>query len=155
MQQKIRRIAFEVYENNFEEKEILLAGILDSGLKLASQIGTEISKISDIQVKLVRIDVDKTAPTQSNIELNCSEKEIIGKAIVIVDDVLNTGRTVAHCLKPFLSVAVKKIETAFLVNRSHINFPISSKYTGYQVSTMLNDHIEVLLEGNDAGVYLH
>ena len=76
------------------------------------------------------------------------------KTIIIVDDVLNTGRTLAYAMKPFLCIEVKKIEVAVLVNRSHPLFPIQPSYTGYELSTTLTEHVEVVL-GKKAGVYLH
>jgi pyrimidine operon attenuation protein/uracil phosphoribosyltransferase len=71
-----------------------------------------------------------------------------------VDDVLNTGRTLVYGLKPFLNIEVKKIETAVLVNRSHGLFPVYPQYTGFQLTTTINDHVEVNL-GKESGVYLH
>jgi len=56
-------------------------------------------------------------------------------------------------MKPFLNVEVKKIEVAVLVNRSHTLYPIQPKYTGFELSTTLNEHVEVVL-GKKAGVYL-
>jgi pyrimidine operon attenuation protein/uracil phosphoribosyltransferase len=71
-----------------------------------------------------------------------------------VDDVLNTGRTLAYAMKPFFEVGVKKIEVAVLVNRSHTLFPIMPTYAGYALSTTLKDHVEVVL-GKKSSVYLH
>jgi pyrimidine operon attenuation protein / uracil phosphoribosyltransferase len=103
----------------------------------------------------VKVSLDKSAPQQSDIVLDCDLKEIKKKVIVLVDDVLNTGRTFAYGMKPFLNTEVKKIETAVLVNRSHTLFPIYPQYTGYQLSTTLKEHVEVRLSKDDSGVYLH
>jgi len=154
VQQKIRRIAYEIYENNFKEKEIILAGIVDKGYDLAKHIEAELLQISDLKVTLVAINLDKFAPTQGEISLDCDEQILVNKCIVLIDDVLNTGRTMAYSLKPFLDVKVKKIETAVLVNRSHTNFPISCKYTGYQLSTTFNEHVDVQLKKGKKAVYL-
>lgn len=152
--QKIKRIAFEIYENNFKEKEIVLAGIVGKGYDLAKLLEKHLTKISAIKVKLVAVNLDKSAPTQSEIELDCDEKVLLNKAIILIDDVLNTGRTIAYSLKPFLDIKVKKIETAVLVNRSHTQFPISCEYTGYELSTTINEHVEVILEKEKKAVYL-
>lgn len=154
VEQKIKRIAFEIYENNFKEKEIVLAGIVGKGYDLAQLLEKHLTKISAIKVKLVAVNLDKSAPTQSEIELGCNEKELINKAIILIDDVLNTGRTIAYSLKPFLDIKVKKIETAVLVNRSHTQFPISCEYTGYELSTTINEHVEVYLDKEKKAVYL-
>lgn len=155
VQQKIRRIAFEIHENNFQEKNIVLAGIYDKGYKLAQLIQEQLVLISKANIILVRIDLDKLAPTQSEIKLDSPLEDLKKKTIILIDDVLNTGRTLAYSLKPFLNISVKNIETAVLVNRSLTQFPISCKYSGYQLSTIIDDHIEVVLKEKDMGVFLH
>lgn len=153
VRQKIRRMAFEVYEHNFKEKSIVLAGIEGQGYTLAKLLGKEIESISPLRIKLVKVTIDKSTPQQSEVQLDCDLKEIKKKCIIVVDDVLNTGRTFAYSLKPFLSTEVKKIEIAVLVNRSHTLFPIYPQYTGYELSTTLREHVEVVL-GKEQGVYL-
>jgi pyrimidine operon attenuation protein / uracil phosphoribosyltransferase len=153
LKQKIRRIAFEIYEQNFKEKVIIVAGIDGQGYVLAKQIVKELENISPAEVKLVKVSLDKLAPQQSEVTLDCGIKEVKKRSIVLVDDVLNTGKTLAYGLKPFLNIEVKKIEIAVLVNRSHANFPIYPMYTGYELATTINDHVEVIL-GKESAVYL-
>ena len=153
VEQKIRRIAFEVYESNFKEKSIVLAGIEGQGYLLAQLIGDELGSISPITVQIVKVSLDKLAPQQSEVEVNCDEKAFKKKCVVVIDDVLNTGKTLAFGMKPFLTVEVKKIEVAVLVNRSHTLFPVQPKYTGFELSTTLNEHVEVVL-GKKSTVYL-
>lgn len=152
--QKIRRIAYEIYENNFEEDTLVLAGIEGQGYLLAGMLQQELKKISGRDIKLVKVSLDKGAPAQSEIGLDCSLEELTGSTIVLADDVLNTGRTLAYSLKPFLQHRIKKLEIAVLVNRSHTNFPVLAKYTGYELATTLSEHIRVVLEGEAKGVYL-
>lgn len=153
IRQKIRRMAFEIYESNFSEKLLVLAGIEGQGYLLAELLAKELESVAPIPVKLVKVSVDKKAPQQSEVSLDCDLKEIKKKCVVMVDDVLNTGRTLAYALRPFLRIEVKKIETAVLVNRSHTAFPIYPQFTGYELSTTLKDHVEVEL-GDAPAVYL-
>jgi pyrimidine operon attenuation protein / uracil phosphoribosyltransferase len=153
IKQKIKRIAFEIVENNFKEKTIVIAGIDGQGYLFAKLISKELKSISPINVMLAKISVDKFAPTQSEVTMDVSTKEIRKKCILLVDDVLNTGRTLAFALKPFLETGVKKIEVAVLVNRSHTQFPIMPTYTGYELTTTLKDHVEVVL-GKNSAVFL-
>ena len=152
--QKIRRMAFEIYENNFKEKQLIIAGIDGQGYILAKYLTKEIESISPIKTTLVKLSLDKLAPQQSEVTVDCDLKDVKRKCVILVDDVLNTGRTFAYGLKPFLSIEVKKIETAVLVNRSHTLFPIYPQYTGYELSTTIDDHVEVAL-GKEKAVYLH
>lgn len=153
VKQKIRRMAFQIYENNFKEKQLVIAGIEGQGYVLATEILKELESISPIEVKLVKVSLDKLAPQQSDVTLDCDLKEIRRKCVVLIDDVLNTGRTFVYGLKPFLHIEIKKIETAVLVNRSHALFPIYPKYTGYELATTIDDHVQVLL-GKETAVYL-
>ena len=153
VKQKIRRMAFEMHEHNFKEKNIVIAGIDGQGYILAKLIAKQVESISPLEVKLVRISLDKQAPEQSDIKLDCELKEVKKKSIILVDDVLNTGRTFAYGMKPFLNIEVKKIETAVLINRGHTMFPIHTQYTGYELSTTIKDHVEVNL-GKETAVYL-
>lgn len=153
VKQKIRRMAFEIYENNFKEKSLVIAGIDGQGYVLAKQLTKEVEAVSGMEVNLVKVTLDKLAPQQGEVTLDCDIKLVKKKCIILVDDVLNTGRTLAYGLKPFLDTEVKKIETAVLVNRSHTLFPVYPQYTGYELSTTIKDHVVVML-GKEAAVYL-
>lgn len=153
VKQKIRRMAYEIYEHNFKEKNIVIAGIEGQGYVLAKLLVKEIEAISPLEAILVKVSLDKLAPQQSEVSLDTEIKTLRKKCIILVDDVLNTGRTFAYGLKPFLDIEVKKIEVAVLVNRSHTLFPLYPQYTGYELSTTIRDHVEVVL-GKETAVYL-
>jgi len=155
VEQKIKRMAYEIYENNFDEKSLVVAGIFDNGYYLAKLLVEELKIIAPFEITLVKIDIDKKKPSQSEITLDCALDKLRNHTIILVDDVLYTGKTFAYSMKPFLNIKVKKLEVAVLVNRSHTVFPISSKYTGYELSTTLNEHIEVQIGRKKMAVYLH
>ncbi|MEJ0034350.1 MAG: phosphoribosyltransferase family protein [Bacteroidota bacterium] len=152
--QKIKRMAFEVYEHNFQEKEVVFAGIEGQGYTLATLLAKQLEEISSIKGKVVKVSIDKSAPLQSDIVLDAEPSSFKKRCVIVVDDVLNTGKTLAYAMKPFLGIEVKKIEVAVLINRSHSTFPIQPTYTGYGLSTTLTEHIEVIL-GKSSAVYLH
>lgn len=151
---KINRMAFEIYENNLEEKILFLAGIDGQGYVLAKLLAAQLRKISPIEISLLKVFIDKKMPEKSEVKVDAPLNELNKKVIVLVDDVLNTGKVMTYSMKPFLSVAVKKLELAVLVNRSHLQFPVQPRYTGYALSTTLSEHIEVILDKSSA-VYLH
>ena len=152
--QKIRRIAYAIFENNFKEKIIVLAGIDGQGYTLAKILAQEVESISPLKTIVLKVSLDKLAPLQSEVSIDGDAKELKRKCVILIDDVLNSGRTLAYGLKPFLSTDVKKIEIAVLVNRSHTTFPLTPTYTGYELSTTLTEHVEVVL-GKKSSVYLH
>jgi len=155
IQQKINRIAYQILEDNLDEEEIVLAGIWDRGYKLAIRLKEVLLKISDFKIVLLRIDLEKT-----NSKLIAStdqpESEWRNKVIILVDDVLSSGKTLAYGLGVFLNTPHKKIRTVVLVDRSHKIFPIATDFVGLQMSTVLKEHVDVVLdvEGAEDCVYL-
>ena len=153
VQQKLDRLAWQIYEQNYKEKEIIIAGIADRGVLLAKKLADKLMEISNIKVKLSAIKVDKDHPFYKDIEVDIQEKEYKNKVIILVDDVLNSGKTLMYGAKYFLSVPLKRLSTIVLVDRNHNRFPIKADFVGLSLSTTLKEHISVELEKN-AGVYL-
>lgn len=154
IQQKITRIAFEIYERNVGEEGVVFAGITGMGFVLSGLLAEKLKEISPLEVKQIEIILDKSSKVIGEIKL--SEKfSFEGKCVIIVDDVLNTGRTLTYAMGSFLAEAVKKLEVAVLVNRSHKLFPVSPDYTGYELSTTLSEHITVTLDPLASSVHLH
>jgi pyrimidine operon attenuation protein/uracil phosphoribosyltransferase len=154
--QKIRRIAFQIYENNFEEKEIIVAGIVGEGYCLADLLCQHITEISKIKTKLIKIDLNKEVPYERPVTFDSDTKAFEQKVIIVVDDVLNTGRTFSYSLAPFLSMHVKKIQVAVMVDRNYRKFPISADYIGYELSTTLSEHVNVVIsDEKKRGIYLN
>jgi pyrimidine operon attenuation protein / uracil phosphoribosyltransferase len=154
IQQKVRRIAYAIYENNFDETELWLVGIQGQGWRFAGMLQEVLQEISPLKVSLIRLELNKQAPLQAEILLHGAPDSLQDKSIILTDDVLNTGRTLAYSLKPFLQQRIKRLEIAVLVNRSHTTFPVQAKYTGYELATTLSEHIDVQLEEGAMAVYL-
>ena len=154
IEQKIRRMAYEIYEQNYEQKELILAGVDENGLKLSISLKKEIDAISDIKVHVIKLDVEKDAPVQPKVDLS-HFPQIEQFTVIVVDDVLNSGRTMIYAIDPFLQLGAKKIQTAVLVNRSHKRFPISVDYKGLELATTIQEHIQVDLSESDSSAYLY
>jgi len=153
--QKITRMAFEIYERNLHATGgMVVAGITGMGTILGHLIATELRKISPFQVEEVEVILDKQAVSTSDVKLSV-DIPLKGKTILLVDDVLNTGKTLVYALKPFLGYEVEKMEIAVLVNRSHGLFPVKPDYTGFELATTFNEHIRVNFSDNSYAVHLH
>ncbi len=149
---KLRRMAYEILENNFEESQLVIAGIRESGSVIARNIQQLLKEITNIETQLVTISLDKKDPR----EVTVSEKiDFNNKVIILIDDVANSGKTLSFALKPFLDSQPKKIQTLVLVERSHKVFPVHPDYVGLSVATTLQEHIYVEVEGEVVtGAYL-
>ena len=148
-----QRIAYQIYEANFEQTEIYLAGIANNGELYAQKIKTYLEEISPLKIHLVQLVVNKKAPL-SPIKCSHSLEDLKNQSVVVVDDVLNTGSTLMYAVKHLLEVPLAQLNTAVLVNRNHKKYPVKADFKGLSLSTTLNEHIEVVFSGKDTGVYL-
>ncbi len=146
IQQKIKRLAIEILENNFEESEIILAGINNTGLGFARMVLEELRKITAIKLTLTRIRLNPAAPLSQEVQVEMPLEQLSGKAIIVIDDVANTGRTIFYAIKPILNILPKKVEVAVLVNRTHKSFPIMVDYVGLSLATTLMEDIDVQIQ---------
>ena len=149
VRQKIRRLAIEILENNFEEPEIILAGINNNGMAFALLLMEELKTLTRIPIILTRIRLNPANPVGDPVKLEMPEAELQGKSVILVDDVANTGRTLFYACKPLLDILPKKIETAVLVDRTHKSFPILVNYIGLSLATTLLQEIEVRIRDTE------
>jgi pyrimidine operon attenuation protein/uracil phosphoribosyltransferase len=154
IKRKLERIAYEILENNHDEKEIFFIGIRERGTKIAKKIAAVIGKISELKIEVVRVELNKQAPLEDDIAFNKKAIEFDKKVVVLIDDVANTGRTMCYAIKPLLNYIPKKIEVAVLIDRDHKAFPVTADYIGLTLSTFIQDHIYVELESGKEKVYL-
>ncbi|GGG60269.1 phosphoribosyltransferase family protein [Bizionia arctica] len=150
---KIKRIAYQIYENNVNETEVVLAGIDSNGYILAKKLKTILSKISSINPILCKVIIDKKNP-RNDISTSLKKQDYENKSVVLIDDVLNSGTTLIYGVKFFLDVPLKQFKTAVLVNRNHKKYPVKADFKGISLSTSLNEHIDVILEGKEFRAYL-
>jgi pyrimidine operon attenuation protein/uracil phosphoribosyltransferase len=143
IQQKIDRLAFEILENNFEEKELVLAGINNNGMTFAGLLRDALVKITRIPIRLIHVRLNPAKPLQDPVLIDVPVDELKGKSIIIVDDVANTGRTIFYAIKPFMDILPRKVEVAVLVDRKHKSFPIAVDYVGLSLATTIQEDIDV------------
>ena len=144
--QKIKRLAWQVYEKNLAEKEIIVVGISERGLMLAKQLAVHIQEISKIKTKLAHLELDKDNPYNKKVALNLEIKEYTNKVVVLVDDVLNSGKTLMYAAKHFLTTPLKRLAIMVLVDRNHNRYPVKADYVGLSLATTLQEYISVVLE---------
>lgn len=141
---KMRRMAYEILENNTEADHILFAGIADNGLVVARAIAAIVHEISGKSTDVITLSLDKKHPsvvtTDRPVDFN-------NQVVIIVDDVTNSGKTLTYALKPILEAYPRKIQTLVMVERSHKKYPVHPDYVGVSLSTFLHEHIFVEVTG--------
>lgn len=148
IQHKIKRIAYQIYETNVDEKEIIIAGIAENGYVFAKRLKHILEDISELTVILCEVTMDKTAP-QNTVKTSLLPDEYQNKAVVLIDDVLNSGTALIYGVKHFLEVPLKRFKTAVLVNRNHKKYPIKADFKGISLSTSLHEHVNVVFGKQD------
>ncbi|MFT6808010.1 MAG: pyrimidine operon attenuation protein/uracil phosphoribosyltransferase [Saprospiraceae bacterium] len=149
--QKVIRLAYEIIEHNSQEKKIYLAGINNNGYAFAKLLLEQIQSVPGcpLTAELIQIHLDPAKPTLSDITIDMPSGSLKNKNVIVVDDVANTGRTIFYAFTPFMSLLLKKLQVAVLVDRKHKNFPINVDYVGLTLATTIEDHIEVNLTQKD------
>lgn len=154
IQHKTKRIAYQIYEANVEEAEIVIAGIDGGGLLFAKKIQSVLKKITEAEINLCKVFMDKKNPVESGVRTSMDAADYANKSVVLVDDVLNSGTTLIYGVHHFLQVPLKQLKTAVLVNRNHKKYPVKADYKGISLSTSLQEHVKVTFEAKNDAVYL-
>jgi pyrimidine operon attenuation protein/uracil phosphoribosyltransferase len=153
IKRKIKRISLQIIESNIEEKEVVLAGIEENGFLLAKELNKMITELSNLNIKLCSLKIDKKNPL-NNISTSLNSSEYKNKSIVVVDDVLNSGSTLMYAVKHFLDTELRQLKTAVLVDRNHKKFPIKADFKGVSLSTSIQNHVKVQFDENSIEAFL-
>lgn len=152
--QKIMRLAHQILENASDEKTIYLAGICGNGIRIAHKISAILKQHTDQTVTVFEVTLDKDNPLDFPIEINIDKSLLINGFIVLIDDVLNSGKTMQYGLVKLLEQHVKAIKTVALVDRRHRRYPIKCDYVGITLSTTLKDRVEIDFDSADYNAIL-
>ena len=154
IEHKIKRIAYQIYETFVDEETVVIAGIAKNGYIFAEKIAQALTSISTIKIALCEVYIDKLNPNDA-ITTSIPKEDYQDKGLVLVDDVLNSGTTLAYAIKHFLEVPLKKFKTAILVDRNHKKYPVKADFKGISLSTSLQEHVQVVFEEETSYAYLN
>lgn len=143
---KLRRMALEIVERNYEKNELILIGIKDNGSFIARKIARYLKETFKGKLLISDLSINKKQPAEI---LLSHDLDLNNKVIILIDDVANTGRTMLYALKPLLMQLPEKIQTLALVERTHKLFPVAVDYVGVSVSTTLLENIIVEIENEE------
>ena len=149
---KLRRMAFEILERNNGASSVSIAGIRENGYVVAQELKAILTDISSLQIDLIEIQIDKSNPIHCSIPTDIDVKD---KILIVVDDVVNSGKTLLYGILPFLQFSPKQIQTLTLVERSYKIFPVHVDFVGISLATTLQENISVeVVDGKLAGAYV-
>ena len=149
VRRKLERIAHQLHEEHHREAEVVLVGISGRGSKLAKRLAALLEGIASFQVEVLELHLDKDAPHAHPITLSAPPERLSDRVVVLVDDVLMSGRTLMHAAAHLVRMPVKRLTTVVLVDRRHRTFPIRADIVGLTLSTTLQEHISVELGRRD------
>ena len=152
--QKINRIAYQIVEKYHNEKMITFVGISSKGFLLAKRLQKYFSLICPIEIELIDLKINKKNPLSEPIEIS-PKIDFKNKTVILIDDVLNSGRTLMHAASLITHQGAKQLNTIVLIDRRHRKFPIKADWVGLTLSTTLQEHISVEFTSNQIEVYLH
>ncbi|MBK9758926.1 MAG: phosphoribosyltransferase [Flavobacteriales bacterium] len=153
IQRKLKRISIQLCEETWTEKELVIVGIAPRGVELAKRLGTSMGKVSNASIELVKLHLDKDDPHTGPVKLSVELGHLKNKTVILVDDVLMSGRTLMHAAAHLVQVKLAKLTTVVLVDRRHRAYPIRADIVGLTLSTTAQEHITVELGRTDA-VYI-
>ncbi|MEJ6821223.1 MAG: phosphoribosyltransferase family protein [Flavobacteriales bacterium] len=151
IQHKIQRLAWELYDRHSKAEKLYVVGIQENGYWLAEQLVEKLSAISSIEVELVPLVMHKKAPVLNDMHISLPEQA----EIALVDDVLNSGRTLLWAVIKLMEFRPQQLSTTVLVDRSHKRYPVKADLKGISLSTTLQETVRLNIEnGLAVNVYL-
>ena len=151
--QKIKRIAYQIYESNSDEKEVVIAGITGNGYIFAEKLVKVLSEISELKLTICLVNINKKNSLDI-VTTTLADDDYKNKSLVLVDDVLSSGNTLIYGVKHFLEVPLKRFKTAVLVNRNHKKYPVKADFKGVSLSTSIKEHVQIDFLEDESVAYL-
>ncbi len=156
----LKRIAHEIVERNATVGNVVLVGIRTAGVPLAERLAGFVRDTGELEastgaidITLYRDDVFEGLPKPEVGTTTLPEHTIAGKTVILVDDVLYTGRTIRAALDALMDYGrPRAVQLAVLVDRGHRELPIQPDYVGLKVETTRNQSVKVILDGRDRAV---
>jgi len=142
------RLAYQIIENSENKKSIILVGIKEKGYEVSKLIMQELNKICSNKIILRYIEIDKTSPKNS-LKCNLESTFKSSEKVFLIDDVLNTGKTLMYSVNKLLDYDFNSIKTVVLIDRNHKKFPVKVDFKGISLSTNYDDVVKLNFKKNN------
>lgn len=140
------RLAYQIIENSHNDEFILIVGVKEKGFMISNIIVDRLTKISTKKIELKYIDLDKSNPKKYiKSDLDYSKKY---EKVFLIDDVLNTGKTLMYSVNKLLEYDFNSIKTVVLIDRNHKKFPVKVDFKGISLSTNFDDTVKLDFKKN-------
>ena len=146
---KLDRMARELLEVHYQESTLVLVGVAGQGQALCEALSSRLTSLSDLEVVTGPLTMHRDLPLAHEMHCDVDMTAWNDKIVILVDDVLNSGRTLIHAVRFVLEGHPREVHTAVLVDRKHRSFPIRADYCGLTLSTHHNENIAVDLSDPD------
>ena len=155
----LKRISHEIIENNKGVSNVVLLGIAKGGIPVCEKLAQNIADIEKVVIPTAHLDITSYRDDKKQREENQAENNIgislVGKDVVLCDDVLYTGRTVRAGIEAIIKNGrPKSIQLAVLIDRGHRELPIRADYVGKNVPTSKEEIVCVKIDGQNNSVIL-
>jgi pyrimidine operon attenuation protein / uracil phosphoribosyltransferase len=154
IQQKLIRIAHQIIESTYEVEVVYLGGITGNGFSMAQKLAGLIEMYSKQKIVVFEIGVNKEKPWSETVNISIDEAELKNGYILLMDDVLNSGKTMQYALVKFLQQPTMAIKTVAMVDRKHRRYPIKADFVGLSLSTTLKERVEIVAQNESYEAYL-
>ena len=153
VENKIKRISLEILEDNIDQKNLILFGVSKNGKIIAKKIIELIKKYSKIDLELIGVEI---VLNSKNVLKFDKSFRVNNRSVIIVSDVSQSAKTLQLIISSLMSQDPFKIKTAVMVNRDHSLFPVKINFSGLNLSTSVNEHVDVSVNKDEEfTVYLN
>ena len=143
---KVQRLAWELYDRHSKAEQLYVVGIQGNGYWLAQQLVAKLNAISDMKIELMELALDKSDPKPADMQIDLPS----GAHVALVDDVLNSGRTLLWAVIKLMEFHPQQLSTTVLVDRSHKRYPVKADIKGLSLSTTLQETVKLNVENGTA-----
>jgi len=143
---KVQRLAWELYDRHSKAEQLYVVGIQGNGYWLAQQLVAKLNTISDMKIELMELALDKSDPKPADMQIDLPS----GAHVALVDDVLNSGRTLLWAVIKLMEFHPQQLSTTVLVDRSHKRYPVKADIKGLSLSTTLQETVKLNVENGAA-----
>jgi pyrimidine operon attenuation protein/uracil phosphoribosyltransferase len=143
---KVQRLAWELYDRHSKAEQLYVVGIQGNGYWLAQELVAKLNAISDMKIELMELALDKSDPKPADMQIDLPS----GAHVALVDDVLNSGRTLLWAVIKLMEFHPQQLSTTVLVDRSHKRYPVKADIKGLSLSTTLQETVKLNVENGAA-----